>query len=51
MAPEVLKMNFGPESDMWSIGVITYTLLCGWRPFSAETDVGIRTEVGEDNDL
>ncbi|KAI6671490.1 hypothetical protein NL676_006375 [Syzygium grande] len=28
IAPEVLKRQSGPESDAWSIGVVTYVLLC-----------------------
>ncbi|XP_078161074.1 CDPK-related kinase 3-like [Carex rostrata] len=41
VAPEVLHRSYSSEADMWSIGVITYILLCGSRPFWARTESGI----------
>lgn len=41
VAPEVLHRSYNVEADMWSIGVITYILLCGSRPFWARTESGI----------
>ncbi|XP_066921122.1 calcium/calmodulin-dependent protein kinase type IV-like [Clytia hemisphaerica] len=38
-APEVLLgKNYGPEVDMWAVGVITYIMLCGYEPFYSDAD-------------
>ncbi|KAK9362539.1 kinase-like domain-containing protein [Lipomyces starkeyi] len=37
-APEILmRTGHGMSCDIWSLGVITYTLLCGYIPFRSET--------------
>ncbi|KAL5572180.1 hypothetical protein UlMin_021777 [Ulmus minor] len=41
VAPEVLHRSYSYEADIWSVGVITYILLCGSRPFWARTESGI----------
>ena len=38
MAPEVLEGAYDETCDMWSIGVITYCILCGYPPFNADND-------------
>ncbi|KAF9366445.1 Calcium/calmodulin-dependent protein kinase type 1 [Mortierella sp. NVP85] len=42
VAPEVLEqIGHGKPVDMWSVGVIAYTLLCGYTPFWGEDQASL----------
>jgi len=43
MAPEVLMgKKYNQSCDIWSVGIITYILLCGYPPFNGGNDSDIK---------
>jgi len=45
VAPEVLRYEYGPESDLWSVGVIAFLLLSGGVPFDGDSEREILKKV------
>jgi calcium-dependent protein kinase len=35
---QVIAKSYNRECDMWSIGVILFTLMCGYPPFWGDTE-------------
>ena len=45
MAPEVIKGNYGKEADMWSLGVLLFTLVSGFFPFYEKNTRGVFAKI------
>ena len=51
MAPEILQGDkYGRECDLWSLGVIIYTLFFKEFPFDGETDEKLIEQINSNND-
>ena len=52
VAPEVLAQKpYGKAVDVWSIGVISYILLCGYPPFYDENDANLFAQILKGRDF
>ena len=49
VAPEVLKGEYDEKCDIWSIGAITYLMLCGEPPFNGNSNNEIFKKIVKEN--
>ncbi|KAL5254105.1 hypothetical protein ACHWQZ_G013759 [Mnemiopsis leidyi] len=45
VSPELLNQKYGKETDLWSIGVITYVMLSGYPPFQSASTTGLYSKI------
>lgn len=45
MSPDVLRGKYDRSCDLWSIGVMTYILLCGYPPFNGANDAAVHDSI------
>lgn len=49
MSPQVIDGRYDARADLWSCGVVMYSLLCGYVPFRGQSESGIFTAVRRGN--
>ena len=49
LAPEVLEKQYGPECDIWSIGVLVFFMLSGAPPFDGESRKEIYRKIRDES--
>ena len=45
IAPEVFMNNYNEKADIWSCGIILYTMLCGHPPFCGNKENIIKSKI------
>jgi calcium-dependent protein kinase len=45
MSPEVLQGKYTNSCDIWSVGITTYILLCGYPPFNGASEAEIKSTI------
>ena len=45
IAPEVIMNDYNEKADIWSCGIILYTMLCGHPPFCGQDDNIIKSKI------
>ena len=45
IAPEVFMNNYNEKADIWSCGIILYTMLCGHPPFCGKDENSIKAKI------
>ncbi|KAL7476482.1 hypothetical protein ACHAW6_002338 [Cyclotella cf. meneghiniana] len=45
ISPDVLRKSYDKSTDLWSVGVISYILLCGYPPFNGASNTEVYSAV------